>query len=349
MVEEGKGTAPDFGDFSEQIVSCPACGWTGSLYSFIKLHKCLPPEAAASPSATTPTKGCPRCGHNWKFGELGTEISKDRCTFHGCGCKHEWHAEARALTPETSLDGIERIAIRLSALVGLGTEGEHAHFEEALRDAYNLGYKAQSSRSEASPLETISADLLDEIVVAVINAGRTDEEKRWSTSGHQACVDEIVRRINKMGEERRSEASPSQPAPPTQFDDWWQKDGKFFDPDFSEVPWYDKREQLAEYAWHRATQPLIEALRGLLNLTDQGREGGMILSRYDQKPLTNGDQDIIDRAYIAAEKVLLARASQDTGNEKSVASAPPACNKCGRQMRQVGSKAPDTCWTCDCV
>jgi len=39
---------------------------------------------------------------------------------------------------------------------------------------------------------------------------------------------------------------------------------------------------------------MLEALLGLLNLTDQGREGGLILSRADQKPITNGDQDIIE-------------------------------------------------------
>jgi len=49
---------------------------------------------------------------------------------------------------------------------------------------------------------------------------------------------------------------------------------------------------------------MLEALLGLLNLTDQGREGGLILSRADQKPITNGDQDIIDRAYIAAEAAI---------------------------------------------
>jgi hypothetical protein len=50
-----------------------------------------------------------------------------------------------------------------------------------------------------------------------------------------------------------------------------------------------------------AAPELYEALRGLMNLTDQGREGGLILSRGDRKPLTNGDQDVIDRAYIAAD------------------------------------------------
>ena len=28
--------------------------------------------------------------------------------------------------------------------------------------------------------------------------------------------------------------------------------------------------------------------------------------------------------------------------------ATPICKKCGKSMRQVGSKAPLTCWTCDC-
>lgn len=39
-----------------------------------------------------------------------------------------------------------------------------------------------------------------------------------------------------------------------EFDVWWEKDGKFFDPDTADVPWYDKRKFLAEYAWHRARQ-----------------------------------------------------------------------------------------------
>jgi hypothetical protein len=38
------------------------------------------------------SKRCPRCGHNWKFGE----IRPDECGFHQCACKHEWHAIPRA-------------------------------------------------------------------------------------------------------------------------------------------------------------------------------------------------------------------------------------------------------------
>jgi hypothetical protein len=49
---------------------------------------------------------------------------------------------------------------------------------------------------------------------------------------------------------------------------------------------------------------LLDALRGLMNLTDQWREGGLILYRADQKPMTNGNQDIIDNAYIAASSAL---------------------------------------------
>ncbi len=36
------------------------------------------------------------------------------------------------------------------------------------------------------------------------------------------------------------------------FDEWWEQDGRFYDPDWSDVPWYDKRKSLAEYAWHRS-------------------------------------------------------------------------------------------------
>lgn len=53
-----------------------------------------------------------------------------------------------------------------------------------------------------------------------------------------------------------------------------------------------------------AAEDMLEALRGLIYLTDQGREGGLILSRADRKPITNGDQDVIDRAFIAADKAI---------------------------------------------
>ena len=39
-------------------------------------------------------QGCPRCGHNWKFGE----INKETCGFHQCGCRHEWHAIPRIMS-----------------------------------------------------------------------------------------------------------------------------------------------------------------------------------------------------------------------------------------------------------
>jgi hypothetical protein len=41
---------------------------------------------------------------------------------------------------------------------------------------------------------------------------------------------------------------------PETFDDWWQRDGRYFDPDTDDVPWFDKRKELAEYAWHRAKE-----------------------------------------------------------------------------------------------
>lgn len=33
------------------------------------------------------------------------------------------------------------------------------------------------------------------------------------------------------------------------FDDWWDRVGQSFDPDTSDVPWYDKRRELARKAY----------------------------------------------------------------------------------------------------
>lgn len=36
------------------------------------------------------------------------------------------------------------------------------------------------------------------------------------------------------------------------FSDWWLRDGRMFDPDTSDVPWFDKRKDLAEKAFNAA-------------------------------------------------------------------------------------------------
>ena len=41
------------------------------------------------------------------------------------------------------------------------------------------------------------------------------------------------------------------------FDTWWHEDGRMIDPDFSDVPWFDKRESLCESAWNAAREPLL--------------------------------------------------------------------------------------------
>jgi hypothetical protein len=33
------------------------------------------------------------------------------------------------------------------------------------------------------------------------------------------------------------------------FDEWWAKDGRFYDPDTDDVPWFDKRKELAAVAF----------------------------------------------------------------------------------------------------
>lgn len=42
------------------------------------------------------------------------------------------------------------------------------------------------------------------------------------------------------------------------FEKWWQDDGVFYDPDTDDVPWYDKRKELAAYAY-RARQAELES------------------------------------------------------------------------------------------
>ena len=36
------------------------------------------------------------------------------------------------------------------------------------------------------------------------------------------------------------------------FDEWWNREGQFYDPDTEDVPWYDKRKAIAEKAWEVA-------------------------------------------------------------------------------------------------
>ncbi|HEX3800273.1 MAG TPA: hypothetical protein VH413_16375 [Verrucomicrobiae bacterium] len=37
------------------------------------------------------------------------------------------------------------------------------------------------------------------------------------------------------------------------FEEWWNRAGRFYDPDTSDVPWEDKRKALAELAFDTAT------------------------------------------------------------------------------------------------
>ncbi len=48
-----------------------------------------------------------------------------------------------------------------------------------------------------------------------------------------------------------------------EFTKWWRRDGIMFDPDTEDVPWFDKREGLAEYAWDAAMRQ-SEEMRGQL-------------------------------------------------------------------------------------
>ena len=37
------------------------------------------------------------------------------------------------------------------------------------------------------------------------------------------------------------------------FDEWWKREGNFYDPDTEDVPWFDKRRELARKAFEVAT------------------------------------------------------------------------------------------------
>jgi hypothetical protein len=72
--------------------------------------------------------------------------------------------------------------------------------------------------------------------------------------GHEGCdcADGPSTRAEAMTNKSKA-ASSTQPRW-SDFDEWWQCDGKYFDPDTDDVPWFDKRKELAEYAWHRAKE-----------------------------------------------------------------------------------------------
>ena len=36
------------------------------------------------------------------------------------------------------------------------------------------------------------------------------------------------------------------------FDSWWERKGRFIDPDTDDVPWFDKRKELAAMSWEAA-------------------------------------------------------------------------------------------------
>ena len=58
------------------------------------------------------------------------------------------------------------------------------------------------------------------------------------------------------------------------FDTWWRDEGRFIDPDTSDVPWFDKREELAHCAFDaaasglEAAEAIVDALPKCWRLVD---------------------------------------------------------------------------------
>ena len=54
------------------------------------------------------------------------------------------------------------------------------------------------------------------------------------------------------------------------FVEWWEKDGRFIDPDTDDVPWFDKRRELCEMAWDAALKQAAAKLEA--NCVKYGHE-----------------------------------------------------------------------------
>lgn len=95
------------------------------------------------------------------------------------------------------------------------------------------------------------------------------------------------------------------------FEKWWSDEGIYIDPDTSDVPWFDKRKELCEYAWDAAfalgqLHPQWKEVEWVYD-ADKGRSeariGMFLLWAYDDgswsiwvelKPFLMGDANISD-------------------------------------------------------
>ena len=75
----------------------------------------------------------------------------------------------------------------------------------------------------------------------------------------------------------------AQVAAPNNFREWWTEDGRFLDPDTEDVPWFYKREALAEYAFDagiRSLDRLITKLRDERNVAE-----AQVATAYDTRDI----------------------------------------------------------------
>jgi hypothetical protein len=112
-------------------------------------------------------------------------------------------------------------------------------------------------------LQTINTSLYDIGPIIVENRRKAREGMSMKLNEKQkqiawgAWVDHYDENSNAIGvyaavaavlEAQRFKDSPKA----LSFHDWWTSQGRFIDPDTEDVPWFDKREALAEYAWDAA-------------------------------------------------------------------------------------------------
>ncbi len=178
-------------------------------------------------ATATPAARCPMCGSQDKNKRdvVGTPLDHSRCF-------HSWHDEA---TP--AAQGDERggtcccVVTRTSwsnsrCPIHQGTSG----FGMPLGNFTSGGPDAQAevAHPTSDPSSSQRGGNLD-------TAGKSSPEE-----------------IPAQGDELTAEQPTSAGTKLTAFDNWWGKDGKYFDPDTDDVSWFDKRKELAEYAWHRS-------------------------------------------------------------------------------------------------
>jgi hypothetical protein len=79
-------------------------------------------------------------------------------------------------------------------------------------------------------------------IASLMEAYGTDPQNAPGSAPSRSAYPRLVPATNFTEEDWQDQA----------FSQWWNEDGRYLDPDTDDVPWYDKREALAQYAFNAA-------------------------------------------------------------------------------------------------